>query len=159
MVISNQLLDSKTRYKIPDRLSDVIALIQVLALDEKARRSENGLTKEIRAKPLTANIWTDIAQEHQEFFRVRPEKDNKPVEKQSRISLIARFVSPKDEEGIRPPLKTELVWKMVETAQELQRFQHESDIAELSRNVAMRGIIFGALTGTLFSNLVVWFFR
>ena len=72
------------------RLGDVLALIQVLALDKSALRSEAGLQEELQGKPSSATEWRAVANEHPEFFRVRQHGDNQ-------VSLTSRFVLPKEE--------------------------------------------------------------
>ena len=42
---------TKRIYAIPGRLSDVLALIQVLALDADAHRSLSGIEKELQGNP------------------------------------------------------------------------------------------------------------
>jgi hypothetical protein len=86
------------KYLIPGRLPDVLALIQVLALDEHTHRSEDGLGSELQGSPESARSWVEIAQSHREFFRVSPEGEHQ-------VSLVARHVIPKSESGVRilPP--------------------------------------------------------
>lgn len=72
-------------YARPERLADVIALIQVLALDALPYRSEEGLVGELQGGPLSAESWTDVAGAHPEFFRVKPSGKH-------RTSLVARHV-------------------------------------------------------------------
>jgi len=93
------------------RLADVLALIQVLALDEHAHRSEDGLTSELQGKPQSASSWPELAQKHPEFFRVRPSGEH-------RVSLVARHVAPKDEDG-RRPLPPDYTSKLLQLAVEL----------------------------------------
>lgn len=76
------------------RLGDVLALIQVLALDPHAHRSESGLQEELQGKPRSAESWEKLAAMHPEFFRVRKDGEH-------RVSLIARHVLPKTEQGTR----------------------------------------------------------
>lgn len=76
------------------RLSDVLALIQVLALDPHAHRSENGLQEELQGPPHSSVSWEKLAAKHPEFFRVQKEGEH-------RVSLIARHVLPKTEQGTR----------------------------------------------------------
>ena len=83
------------QYTKPGRLSDVMALIQVLALDKSAHRSEQGLQQELQGLPRSASSWTQVAKEHPEFFRVAPEGTHI-------VSLIARHVLPRDENNQRP---------------------------------------------------------
>lgn len=97
-------------YLKKNRLSDVLALIQVLALDERSHRSESGLTKELQGKPKSANSWEEIASEHPEFFRVNPEGDHS-------ISLVGRHVLPKT--GGKRELPIEFTHKLLETAIQL----------------------------------------
>src|SRR6266513_1177712 len=73
-------------YVTAGRLADVLALIQVLALDEYAHRSEDGLASELQGPARSAQSWRAVAERHPEFFRVGPTSEN-------RISLIARHVS------------------------------------------------------------------
>lgn len=75
-----------TNYLHPYRLADVLALIQVLALDPDTHRSENGLTTELQSAPRSAATWTELAADHPEFFRVSPAG-------QHRVSLVARHVT------------------------------------------------------------------
>jgi hypothetical protein len=95
-------------YLIPGRLEDVIALIQVLGLDEHAHRGESGLDKELQGKPISAASWVEVVQTHPEFFRVSGEGGHP-------ISLIARHVSARDEAG-RRPVSMEFVQHLMETA-------------------------------------------
>jgi hypothetical protein len=89
---------SNGAYTKPGRLEDVLALIQVLALDEDAHRSATGIDDELQSTSGSSDSWMGVAKEHPEFFRVRPE--GKHV-----LSLVARHVLPKNEKGQRemPP--------------------------------------------------------
>jgi hypothetical protein len=71
------------------RLADVLALIQVLALDTADHRSEEGLHGELEGVPRSAVTWAKVAEEHPEFFRVAKAGTH-------RVSLVARHVLPKD---------------------------------------------------------------
>ena len=88
----------KGAYTKPGRLADVLALIQVLALDEDAHRSAAGIDKELQSTPSSSDSWMGVAKEHPEFFRIRPEGEHV-------LSLVARHVLPKNEKGQRemPP--------------------------------------------------------
>ena len=99
-------------YTKPGRLSDVMGLIQVLSLDESAHRSEEGLRSELQGAPLSADRWTQVAREHPEFFRVVPDGTHS-------ISLIARHVLPRDEEGHRHQLPNDLVGRLLQSAIDL----------------------------------------
>lgn len=80
------------QYLEDGRLADVLALIQVLSLDTHAHRSEGGLQEELQGKPRSADSWESLASMHPEFFRVRREGEH-------RVSLIARHVLPKADQG------------------------------------------------------------
>lgn len=90
-------------YLAEGRLADVLALIQVLALDEKTHRSEDGLASELQGPPRSAQKWPQIAERHPEFFRVRPLGEH-------RVSLVARHVAPSEEDS-HPPLSTDYTSK------------------------------------------------
>ncbi|MCX5715038.1 MAG: hypothetical protein NT033_09660, partial [Candidatus Omnitrophica bacterium] len=71
-------------YTKKNRLADVLALIQVLALYKHAFRTQGGIKEEFQGEPISAESWISVAKEHQEFFRVREGKGTE-------ISLIARY--------------------------------------------------------------------
>lgn len=102
---------SKFKYLIDGRLEDVLALIQVLALDTNSHRSEEGLNSELSYQPKSADTWVQLAKDHQEFFRVVGQK-NKP------ISLVIRHVSKETGEK-RPPLTPDYTQSLLNTAIEL----------------------------------------
>ena len=107
-------MERKTRslsYLTQGRLADVLALIQVLALDRKTHRSKDGLESELQGPPRSAESWVEIAKRHPEFFRVKPEGKNV-------VSLVARHVTPRDDD-IRPPLTSDYVSTLLKLAVEL----------------------------------------
>jgi len=101
------------QYLNPFRLADVLALLQVLALDEHTHRSEEGLKSELQGAPKSGASWTEIASVHPEFFRVRPEGTHT-------VSLVARHVLPKDADEIRQ-LSPDFVGQLIATAVDLSR--------------------------------------
>jgi hypothetical protein len=105
---------SNSQYHNPERLADVMALIQVLALAETTKRSENGLREDLQRSPVTSKEWTQIAKQHPEFFRVREEDAGNL--KAHRVSLIARAAMPKKENDRRDPLASDLVGKLLDIA-------------------------------------------
>jgi hypothetical protein len=111
---------SERPYTKPGRLADVLALIQVLALDKSTYRSEDGITaKELVLAPSSATNVTVLAQEHPEFFRVNNAREHS-------ISLLARHVQPKDPtQDTRLPLTAEFTRMLIETAVDL----HDRQIA------------------------------
>lgn len=87
MFKSSKKLDKQ--YLAEGRLADVIALIQVLALDPHTHRTEDGLLRDLSEGPKSAASWTDVGKSHPEFFRVRV----KPGES-TLVSLVSRHVIP-----------------------------------------------------------------
>ncbi|MCR5863553.1 hypothetical protein LRS05_16130 [Flavobacterium sp. J372] len=110
-------MDIRRPYLQEGRLADIIALIQVLALDKRGHRGENGLREELNGKPKSAESWTNIAISHPEFFRA-----DQTVE--YGISLIARHVIDRNEKGVRD-VPLELIKKLIEIAIELHDRQKE----------------------------------
>lgn len=112
------MASSKARYLITGRLPDVLALIQVLALSPKTRRSEDGLSDELQGGPSSAANWMEIGAQHREFFRVKP-----AGQKRAHISLIARnaqeTVEREDGDEVRPLLSTETTAKLMQLAVDL----------------------------------------
>lgn len=106
-------------YTQPGRLQDVMALLQVLGLDEQSHRSEDGLQSELQGKPRSGPLWVEVAQEHPEFFRVKPEGEK-------RVSLVSRHVTPKNEKEIRQ-LPPEFIGKLLQAAIDLHDRQIRRD--------------------------------
>jgi hypothetical protein len=82
--------------KHEDRLSDVLALIQMFGLDREDRYSEQQAIDEL-GPARSAERWTVIAEEHPEFFRVRPADSQDPQSTgndKTRLSLLARHTWP-----------------------------------------------------------------
>jgi len=98
------------RYKDPNRLADVMALIQVLALGENVRGSEAGLAVALQGSPKSADSWTTIARQHPEYFRVA--QGDYPV------SLLARYAIARTDEGGEPraEFSDEFTGKLLESA-------------------------------------------
>jgi hypothetical protein len=96
-------------YAEPERLADVMALIQVLALDEHTHRSEEDLKDELQGPPRSADQWESVAQAHPEFIRVNPGRVH-------RISLIARHVSTNRQGDHTEPLAADFVGNLLRSA-------------------------------------------
>jgi hypothetical protein len=109
----------ETRYLRDGRLADVIALLQVLALDPHTHRSEEGLIKDLTGVPKSAESWVDLASEHPEFFRVRRGET-------VRMSLVARHVIPEDSTGVRH-LPGDFAGQLIEAAINLHDRQIRRD--------------------------------
>lgn len=107
----------KNVYLIEGRLADVLALIQVLGLDKRGHRGEQGLQEELYGVPKSALSWGQIAREHSEFFRSDDTKEHG-------ISLIARHVTEPNQNGIRE-LSLDLIKKLIEIAIDLHDRQKE----------------------------------
>jgi hypothetical protein len=138
-----QLTPDRAPYLADGRLADVLALIQVLALDEHSHRSEDGLTSELQGKPRSAQSWPVVAQSHPEFFRVKPDGEH-------RVSLVARHVTPKDENG-RHTLSPDYASKLLELAVEL----HDREVRR-SQNWHVWLPILGVFLGGGLALLGVW---
>jgi len=113
--------NKKEKYLKDERLEEVLALLQVLALDLKSHRSEAGLKQELLGNPKSSSSWSELAKEHPEFFRVS-EGNKYPV------SLVTRHVST-DEGKKRPPLSPEHTQALLNTAVEL----HDREIKRNQR--------------------------
>lgn len=110
---------SERPYTKDGRLADVLALIQVLALDKSTYRSEDGITAKELVKPSSAESVVVLATEHPEFFRVNPAREHC-------ISLLARHVQPKDPvQDTRLPLTSEFTRMLMEVAVDL----HDRQVA------------------------------
>lgn len=125
--------NSKQRYLIDGRLPDVLALIQVLALSPKTRRSEDGLISELQGAPTSAASWVEVGSQHREFFRVRLAE-----RKQAHVSLVARnvqeMVEREDGDEVRPLLSTENTAQLMQLAIDLHA-------KEMQRNESWKTVI------------------
>lgn len=101
----------KLPYADADRLADVMAMIQVLALHKNAHRSNEGLRVNMQGLPRSAASWSEIALQHPEFFRIDEEHKRG-------ISLVARHVMPKGEYE-EQELKSDFVGRLLQAAIEL----------------------------------------
>lgn len=124
------------RYRIKNRLADVLALIQVLSVSSYAHRSESGLQKELQGIPRSARDWGTIAAEHPEFFRFEKVSSHS-------ISLVARHSTTAKQ---RPVLDAPFIGRLVEAAiglhdrEEARRFAWDKFLAPLG-GVVLGGIL------------------
>lgn len=132
-----------SKYLKDGRLEDVLALLQVLALDKDSHRSESGLKAELSDKPKSAETWLSLAQEHQEFFRVVGSK-------KLPVSLVLRHVSDL-EQNKRPPLSPEQAQSLLNTAIEL----HDRQLKRSQRWTVLIPI-WVAVIGAMITLLKVW---
>ena len=133
-----------TKYLKDGRLEDILALLQVLALDKDSHRSEAGLATELSEKPQSAGSWIALAQEHQEFFRVVESK-------KFPVSLVLRHVSD-PEQNKRPPLSPEQTQSLLNTAIEL----HDRQLKRSQRWTVLIPIWL-AVIGALATLAKLWF--
>lgn len=131
------------RYLVPGRLNDVLALIQVLAFDPYAHRSEKGLQEELQGEPQSADTWTMVAQAHPEFFRVNKDQN-------LGISLIARHVISPKENGTRD-LPPEFIGRLLSAAIDL----HDRQV-KLAERWTYLVPIWVAFVGGLFLLASIW---
>ena len=127
----------RRKYLIDERLEDVLALIQVLALDKDSHRSEEGLKAELPARPDSSESWLKLAKEHQEFFRVVEGKERP-------ISLVTRHVSEATAEK-RPPLSPEHTQALLNSAIEL----HDRQIRRSQRWTVLIPIWVAVIVGVV----------
>lgn len=104
-------------YLVPNRLGDVLALIQVLAYHENSDLCEKEINNELQRAPLSSVNWMFLVEEHHELFRVYPEKSNKQVALVSRHLLP--YITTSDQKQNRPKLELSIVNKLMELTIEL----------------------------------------
>jgi len=137
---------SKTAYTTPGRLQEVLALIQVLSLDEYSHRTESGMVAELQGNPSSSDSWTDLAREHPEFFRVRSDDKN--------IALVARHVMPRDGDRKRE-LPSEIMQKLFQTAIDLHDRQKAA--AEWWKSfMPLWAALIGGIFGTISTLVTLW---
>jgi len=138
----------KGAYTKAGRLSDVLALIQVLSLDNFTHRSESGLFQELQRLPSTGGSWMALGTEHPEFFRVAKEGENQ-------LSLVARHVAPRDADEIKR-LPSDFVHELLRTAIELHDRQME--VAEWWKKfVPLWAALIGGVFATASTLITIWF--
>lgn len=125
----------KNKYLKEGRLEDVMALVQVLALDERSHRSEKGLETDLASQPKSADSWKQLAKEHLEFFRVVGGRKHP-------ISLVTRHVS-EDTGKKRPPLSAEHTQALLDAAIEL----HDRQIKRSQRWTVLIPIWVAVISG------------
>lgn len=137
----------KGPYTKAGRLADVMALIQVLALDPDTKRSEDGMTKELQGSPSSAESWFDVAKEHREFFRVNPNLE-------SSMSLVSRYVLPKEGDK-RPALSPDFTAALLQTA--ITIHDRQTSAAERWKSfMPLWAALIGGIFGTLSTLATLW---
>jgi hypothetical protein len=135
-------------YTKGSRLSDVLALIQVLSLDRYTHRKESGLIEELQGPPSSSQSWTALATEHPEFFRVAKEGDNP-------VSLVARHVVTRDDTTGIKTFPSELVYPLLQTAIDLHDRQ-VSAAERWTRFIPLWAALIGGIFGTLSALGTLW---
>lgn len=120
-------MPKNNEYLNEGRLADVLALIQVLALNQKTRRVNSRLVGELQGAPRSAPDWITIGREHREFFRVGvPAEEGKGPH----VSLIARNTQEYELAGngeeVKPVLSPETTAKLMQMATDL----HDRQVAQ-----------------------------
>ncbi|VTS06895.1 hypothetical protein [Tuwongella immobilis] len=129
-------------YLIDGRLEDVIALIQVLGLDEHTHRGESALLGSLKGPPSSAEKWATVARQHPEFFRIHDGRGGES------IALIARHFRPDGEDG--PALTMHNVNGLIESAIQIHHGQlQRRQILRATRFLLLGSLIVAALPKVL----------
>lgn len=120
-------------YTKTHRLADVLALLQVLSIDEQPYRTEDGLREELQGDPKSAKVWFQVAREHPEFFRVNEVKNT--------ASLLARHATPK-EDG-KKTLEMDFIRTLMQTAVDM----HDREAVRTERAFQLFRTVLGGIVG------------
>jgi hypothetical protein len=135
-------------YTKTGRLADVLALIQVLALDPYPQRKETGIARELQGAPASATDWFALAKEHRELFRVN-------IGEEAGLSLVARYVLPHGEGQQRLPLAPDFVSALLQTAITLH--DRQVDAADRWKSfMPLWAALIGGILGTLSTLATLW---
>lgn len=121
------------QYLVPGRLEDVLALIQVLAMDKARLRGESALGEVLNGSPNSARTWMEVAKRHREFFRVFDGGGD------PKIALTARHLNAQHEDGGR--LESWLLRGLLDAAIQIHAGQLQR------KQVSKAGWIGGAIGG------------
>lgn len=137
-----------TPYLIDNRLQDVVALLQLLALYHDYDLEPNKLRQKIARTPRSANDWGVVLRDHPEFFR---ESENA-----GDYCLVLRRAQMKDPNGKRPPLDSSQLNMLIDTAIHLQK--HELEMRKDQRfliPILISSVgIFAGLLGTILGAVI-----
>lgn len=154
---------SEAPYLKPNRLSDVIAAIQFMAMHERSRRSSKEWAEGIWADATKASHWKTVFDEHTELFRKAPDgKDEyaliwrRSLQKryfrhENRMLSQKEFDALTDEEKrwvSRPPLTDEQVKTLVDIAITLHEHQ-QNQKRDWRWKVPVIASFLGSLVGTI----------
>jgi hypothetical protein len=135
---------TKGPYTRGNRLADVLALIQVLAVADNAHRTEEGLAEALQIpKPHSGPSWCAVAAEHPEFFRVQ----------EGYASLTARHVL--WIQDVRTTVQLEFIAALFQSAIRIHDGQVEA--AGWWKNlIPLWAAIVGGLLGTVSTLITLW---
>lgn len=107
------------RYLKRGRLSDVLALVQVLAYKENTKQSHENIKGLLRCGPLSAKTWIDVGTQHPEIFRVLEGEDHSSGK--DNVALIRRLLLKNNDaenksEILIQPLSSDEAHKLMELA-------------------------------------------
>jgi hypothetical protein len=128
------------RYTKPGRLADVLALIQVLALDPHAHRSASGLLADLQGNPSSADCWATVASQHPEFFRVVADVEHG-------ISLVARHVMPGGK-GDGRKLDVDFIAKLITAAIDLHDREQSQRTFWRTTGATLLAVVLGGSVAT-----------
>ncbi|HTK22517.1 MAG TPA: hypothetical protein VL442_23525 [Mucilaginibacter sp.] len=151
----------KPRYTIPHRLSDVIALISVLAQFKHAFMSEQMLIDALRGSPRSKKstesadglTWAELVENHQEFFRRNGNSRFYALVIRSYFDQFQDPEFPKDPKAkIRRQLTVEETQNLINVAVNL----HEKELQRLQKNAYLVPIGTAAVTliGIIFTSFI-----
>ncbi len=107
------------RYSLPNRLGDVIQLIQLFGLSQEFQRGNAALTREIGPpSSMPQGTWIEVTRQHPEFFRVTGGVPGQEV-----MCLAIRYITPDP----HPPVRSPVVELLIKTAVDL----HEAELRRL----------------------------
>jgi hypothetical protein len=126
-----------------DRLQDVVAALQFLSAYEDYDLDEAKLCEKLAMDPRSARDWATVLHEHPEFFR--------RSEYESDFCLVLRRAKPKGANNKRPPLTSDELSLLIETAIDLHK--HALELKRERRAwlpLLLSGVgIVAALAGTI----------
>jgi len=138
----------ESQYLVLGRLQDVLALIQVLGLHPKARRSEQQLFDILQCAPSCGLVrWSDVALRHAEFFRVAGQN-------QDSVCLAARHAAgEQDEERVLKPEFVDGLLRLAVDIHDRQAKMADRSLRYLPLAVAIIGVV-GSVATALIALLI-----
>jgi hypothetical protein len=131
------VLFSEYSYLKQNRLSDVVRLISVLAVETRwSYRQDKGLNDTLNGKPKSGENWFEIAKEHPEFFKFNNDENA--------VVLLLRFLNRTGEKGKEeyPAFTIDQTQKLIDQAILL----HDKQIGRLQKNSFLVPILTAIIT-------------